>query len=676
MSHDETLDGQRSVNERYLKAVQERNDSSAQIAREVQARGNTIWLGSGSGPGVSKVALSPIVGRVALDYCDEMLGSDFYIGPFFAEFDDVVVLEWAARSAGLFFEGRGSKWHDPDPDTCLGRRTFEVRGKDLIGYFDELEAGVDPDTVFLGRSGPMVVPEPPAVVAAAQSAEESVVAESEPLPHPADQDQSDQSDDLAAPAPVRQPTAGTPTSVGAPHKDEPAGGGLLRNEDLVRKALAKPRSGHLSSVLATLQPDQYHLVSYRVDENLVVQGHPGTGKTVVATHRAAFLTHQNREDRLERVALIGPSDGWARHVRQVLDELGAGGVEVMSMTSLVGSLANGLTHPLHHDRELWYHVSWETARIGRRAGLKLRKSATGLPAKRMKYVIDQLVHNTELHKELVSDPETSRWLLSAKSADIALLDRSYLLLAANIGHALGTGRKVGPFDHVIVDEAQDIRGAEWAILSRLLDGHGRWSLFGDMNQRRVDHTWASWVELAKHLGIGPSDGTPFAAQELGQGYRSTRQILRYAARLLSRGDRGISSILDGPEPVVSRVKKAELENAVISGATDLIDRHPDGTVAVISVEPTTLREAFLKKGWRKTDVAYVLRDASGRVVSVLMPVMARGLEFDGVVVVEPSDFLQRFGGSGRLYTALTRANKELLIFRTGGLPLGLGGRGS
>ncbi len=674
MPYDETLDSERSGNERYLKAVQEQNDARAQIARDVQQFRNTIWLGSGPVLIASKVALSPIIGRVALDYCDEMLGRDFYVGPFFVEFDDVVVLNWSAKSAGLFFEGRDSKWLDPDPGTYLGRRTFEVRGNDLTGYFDELEVGVDPGPVFIGRSRPMVIPEPPA-----QPSEEQIVAESESLPPTSGRDQPESGqpeDSPPEPAPVRQQTTDTPDSVGVPQVDEPEGGGSLRNEDLVRKALSRPRSGHLSSVLATLQPDQYRLVSYPVDENLVVQGHPGTGKTVVATHRAAFLTHSDEDDRLERVALIGPTDGWARHVRQVLDELGADGVEVMSMTTLVGHLANGLTHALHHDRELWYHVSWETARIGRRAALKLRRSATGMPAKRMKYVISQLVRETELHKELVSDPETSSWLLSAKSADIALLDRSYLLLAANIGHALGTVRQIGPFDHVIVDEAQDIRGAEWAILSRLFDGHGRWSLFGDMNQRRVDHTWPSWADLAVHLGIEPSDDTPLVADEIGQGYRSTREILAYAACLLPRGARNISSLLSGPEPTVRRVGAVRIDTEVIAEATALLTRHADGTVAVVSVESSRLRGVFLKNGWRQTEEPYVLRDNAGRRLSVLMPVMARGLEFDGVVVVEPSDFPENLGRAGQLYTALTRPNKELSIIHCKKLPRELKGRGN
>ena len=55
--------------------------------------------------------------------------------------------------------------------------------------------------------------------------------------------------------------------------------------------------------------------------------------------------------------------------------------------------------------------------------------------------------------------------------------------------------------------------------------------------------------------------------------------------------------------------------------------------------------------------------------------MARGLEFDGVVVVEPADFPENLGKHGRLYTALTRANKELTVVHSRPLPKAIRGRG-
>ncbi len=66
------------------------------------------------------------------------------------------------------------------------------------------------------------------------------------------------------------------------------------------------------------------------------------------------------------------------------------------------------------------------------------------------------------------------------------------------------------------------------------------------------------------------------------------------------------------------------------------------------------------------DVSKLVRQ--GRAVRVLEPEQARGLEFDAVVVVEPSAFPTRAGQHGLLYTSLTRANRELVVVHSEPLP--------
>lgn len=62
---------------------------------------------------------------------------------------------------------------------------------------------------------------------------------------------------------------------------------------------------------------------------------------------------------------------------------------------------------------------------------------------------------------------------------------------------------------------------------------------------------------------------------------------------------------------------------------------------------------------------------NGTEVAVLQPDSARGLEFDAVVVVEPADFPSNYGRQGPLYTALTRANRELVVVHSKPLPVSL-----
>ncbi|MAG68978.1 MAG: hypothetical protein CL471_01565 [Acidobacteria bacterium] len=675
--YDDVLNLERAVNERYIRVLEAWYKGLEDLPSGVVVPRSSIWAGGAPKLQPSQRVIGPLVGRVALDYHDELLGSDYYIGTWYQELGDVVVISWAAPSARLFFEGRVSDWHDPDPGSLEARRGFNPRGHDIVGFSDDVERGVDRSSVFSGRDRPLQIPEPPSPpVPAELEPGEAPETEVEVIATPSS------TPPLSAPPTASADDEGVGGESTAGRGDEVleevaemVGSGVLRAERLVRESLERPRTGHLHSVLATLQADQFRVVTWPADQHLVVQGHPGTGKTIVATHRAAYLTHPERPERVGRVGLVGPTDEWVVHVRDVLDELGADRVEVISMETLVRDLAGNSRSPVHLDRERWFHVDWKTARLAKRATDRLRAGLSGSARKRVDLVLNKLTQCSEIRRELIGDPQISDWLIAARNAEGIRADASFLLFLANVGLAVEPFTDALRYDHLIVDEAQDVRPAEWAILTKMLRKGGRYSMFGDVNQRRTDFTWPSWEELAEQLEIGPSDGSPFVPEELEQGYRSTRQILRFASGLLARGDRRPSALREGPEPLVRRVGKNQLVSAVYDEAADLADRHPEGITAVITANPGEYEGMFLKEGWRRSVNRYILKNEGGHRVGVFKPVSARGLEFDGVVVVEPSEFPAVLGRHGRLYTALTRANKELTVVNVSALPKGLRGRG-
>ena len=107
----------------------------------------------------------------------------------------------------------------------------------------------------------------------------------------------------------------------------------------------EPRSDRLASVLSTLQPDQYRLVSWPHDEPLMVQGHPGTGKTIVATYRAAYLVDPALHDdegplagrRGLRILLVGPTDAYVEHVSEIIRRLyGIGRIRLTHLEQFLG----------------------------------------------------------------------------------------------------------------------------------------------------------------------------------------------------------------------------------------------------------------------------------------------------------------------------------------------------
>ena len=97
----------------------------------------------------------------------------------------------------------------------------------------------------------------------------------------------------------------------------------LNGEAALLAALGASRTGRMSDIVATIQAEQDRVIRSDLPGILVVEGGPGTGKTAVALHRAAYLLYTHR-DRLARrgVLVVGPNPTFLRYIEQVLPSLG------------------------------------------------------------------------------------------------------------------------------------------------------------------------------------------------------------------------------------------------------------------------------------------------------------------------------------------------------------------
>jgi DNA helicase IV len=110
----------------------------------------------------------------------------------------------------------------------------------------------------------------------------------------------------------------------------------LRGYSTLLAALERGRTGSLGDIVATIQGEQDEIIRSPQHGVLVVQGGPGTGKTVVALHRAAYLLYTHRfplED--QGVLVIGPNRVFLRYIERVLPSLGEAGVEQVVLSDLV-----------------------------------------------------------------------------------------------------------------------------------------------------------------------------------------------------------------------------------------------------------------------------------------------------------------------------------------------------
>ncbi len=193
-----------------------------------------------------------------------------------------VVVDWRAPVAEPFYRATGRS-----PMGLLRRRHFVVEGRKLLGLEDELfgegHLGLGHDEGLDGSSG-------------ASSA----------------------------------PSSGPPLGVDA------GDGTGLRGYSTLLAALERGRTGSLGDIVATIQGEQDEIIRSPQHGVLVVQGGPGTGKTVVALHRAAYLLYTHRfplED--QGVLVIGPNRVFLRYIERVLPSLGEAGVDQVVLSDLV-----------------------------------------------------------------------------------------------------------------------------------------------------------------------------------------------------------------------------------------------------------------------------------------------------------------------------------------------------
>lgn len=116
--------------------------------------------------------------------------------------------------------------------------------------------------------------------------------------------------------------------------------------DALLADLEKSRTHEMDDIVATIHQSQYHLIERPLNELLIIQGGPGTGKTAVALHRVSWLLFNERERLSGRsVLVVGPNKAFTRYIRGVLPSLGDSDISHTSLTELGPQQSTGREEP-------------------------------------------------------------------------------------------------------------------------------------------------------------------------------------------------------------------------------------------------------------------------------------------------------------------------------------------
>ncbi len=246
-------------------------------------------------------------------------------------------------------------------------------------------------------------------------------------------------------------------------------------------------------------------------------------------------------------------------------------------------------------------------------------------------------------------PGSARW----SAADAVLIDEVKDLI-----------ERTPSLAHVVVDEAQDLSAMACRAIGRRATT-GSVTVLGDIAQGTTAWATPSWEQMLGHLG--KSEAT---LEILTTGYRVPRQILDFASQLLAEIAPGLApamSIRQDPGALeITEVPGGGLAAAISAACADALTRA--GSIAVISADAQT-GEIAAALGGAGLPHAILDGDTEDNQLVVVPVTIAKGLEFDHVIVVEPGRIAAAEArGLQRLYVALTRAVSRLTVLHTEPLP--------
>ena len=542
---------------------------------------------------------------------------------------------------------------------------------------------------------------------------------------------------------------------------------VVVGEGALLASLSRARDATMHSVVATIQKEQDEAIRAPSRGATTIGGGPGTGKTVVALHRAAYLLYTDRR-RFESggVLVVGPSGIFMNYIDRVLPSLGETSVTLRSLGEVVdgvkavrhdpGDVAaikgsdrmrRVLTRAVRAETpgapdEFRYFYRDDVLRLAHDDLTAMRRQLLGAGQRRNRaypkvrnHLVDALWRQVsgpraledgkeEFAAEILDSDalaafvdawwppldavELWRWLHDAEALgrfadgalsaqeqgalldswndddiaveDVPLIDELRYLLGevpaeydedeSNVPRQLMSFERAereeaerlrttqsiedDGFAHVLVDEAQDLSPMQWRMLGRR-GKYSSWTIVGDAAQSSWPYPNEAATARAEAL-----DGKPEHNFRLTTNYRNSAEIYEFAADVarVSVTDPDLPDAVrrTGTDPQHVVVQAAEVIDQV-RASIDAIATQVEGTIAVVTASA------------RREEVAGLLADTVGMYggrVAVMDGLDTKGLEFDGVVVVEPDQITRESEAGWRtLYVVLTRATQLLTTVGSG-----------
>jgi len=497
-------------------------------------------------------------------------------------------------------------------------------------------------------------------------------------------------------------------------------------------AFAAKEDRHLPEIAALLDPRQFELISRPDSGIVVIQGGAGSGKTTIGVHRMAFLSYNARHRfSADKMLVIVGSPALRAYIGEVLPALGIGQVvvetfaewarsmrvrafpwlEVPVEESTPSAVTRYKTHPallrLLDRRAAAYRDDPRTRKDARgilwfwadlltdkdsieqafaeandpEYGLDKVRQAWRYCADRCPAVLDRDPGDRAERKAALADepadedddetrgaddrPVDDDERAALDPEDDALLLRAYQVIKGE----LKKGKQPLLYEHLFVDEAQDLAPVDLAVLLGVVTKQKSVTLAGDTAQRLfMDSGFRDWSRMLEDLGLSSVNIEP-----LRIAYRSTREVLAFARHVLGP--------LADPTPPIAPRTGAPVEHhhfpsqgAAVAFLADslrpLFSREPRATLAILARHPEqadayyeALRMAEIPNLRRIRSYEFAFRPG----VEITEIRQVKGLEYDYVVLIDVNASTYSTDDESRhlLHIGATRAAHQLWVITTG-----------
>ncbi len=454
------------------------------------------------------------------------------------------------------------------------------------------------------------------------------------------------------------------------------------------------RDKHLPEITSLLDPRQFKLITGRDSGVVVIQGSAGSGKTTVGLHRIAYLAFAAPGDyRPDHMVVIVFSRALAAYIGKVLPALGVEGVEVLEYEPWARALRlnhfKGTPEAYNDDTPaLVTRFKTHTAML-RMVDEIGRRNRGGNPLALFEdmltdrpWIVEGLerwapgefsdAEITKIHRWCTNQhfvrAEGGGALEHEKPAFDREDDTILLRLHQIMRGPLRAGKRQLHYDHIMVDEAQDLSPIELAVVMHTAGRRQSVTLAGDVAQKIAEYRdFQNWTQVLGALGLEHVDISPLQVS-----YRSTRQIMEVARDILgplAPSERVATTREGAPVGHLRFGSDGEAVAWLAPALADLLRREPTANVALLTA---TMPEAIA--WWQALDRAEVPRlrlvddqdFAFAPGIEVTDIRSSKGLEFDYVVVLgaDAEAFPTTDAARHLLHVGATRAAHQLWLVST------------